>query len=189
MPACCGMAGSRPGSLNELPNALILCSDIPWVDADGERFEAEGELFGWWKAGPSYWAVWSQDQIDGIAENGFSSNLSTLAAGNQGLMPGNMPVPEIYDVLDKLVAQGYVVKADTYEELAQQMGVDPATFAKTMEDYASYCETGVDEQFGQGGREARGARQRPLLCPQGLLRGLRHQRRPGHQRALRGAPG
>ena len=91
-------------SLNELPNALILCSDIPWVDADGERFEAEGELFGWWKAGPSYWAVWSQDQIDGIAENGFSSNLSTLAAGNQGLMPGNMPVPEIYDVLDKLVA-------------------------------------------------------------------------------------
>lgn len=136
-------------SLNELPNALILCSDIPWVDADGERFEAEGELFGWWKAGPSYWAVWSQDQIDGIAENGFSSNLSTLAAGNQGLMPGNMPVPEIYDVLDKLVAQGYVVKADTYEELAQQMGVDPATFAKTMEDYASYCETGVDEQFGK----------------------------------------
>ena len=28
-----------------------------------ERFEAEGELFGWWKAGPSYWAVWSQDQM------------------------------------------------------------------------------------------------------------------------------
>ena len=59
-----------------------------------------------------------------------------------------MPVPEIYDVLDKLVAQGYVVKADTYEELAEPMGVDPATFAKTLEDYASYCETGVDEQFG-----------------------------------------
>ena len=36
-----------------------------------------------------------------------------------------------------------------YEELAQQMGVDPATFTKTMEDYASYCETGVDEQFGK----------------------------------------
>ena len=35
------------------------------------------------------------------------------------------------------------------KELAQQMGVDPATFVKTMEDYASYCETGVDEQFGK----------------------------------------
>ena len=29
------------------------------------------------------------------------------------------------------------------------MGVDPATFTRTMEDYASYCETGVDEQFGK----------------------------------------
>ena len=136
-------------SLNEIPNALVLCSDIPWVNADGERFEAEGELFGWWKAGPSYWAVWSQDQIDGLAQNGFSSKLSTLAAGNQGVMPGNMPIPEVYDVLDKLVAQGYVVKADTYEELAAKMNVDAATFTKTMEDYASYCEKGVDEQFGK----------------------------------------
>ena len=136
-------------SLNEIPNALVLCSDIPWVNVDGERFEAEGELFGWWKAGPSYWAVWSQDQIDGLAKNGFSSKMSTLAAGNQGVLPGNMPIPEVYDVLDKLVAQGYVVKADTYEELAAKMGVDAATFTKTMTDYASYCETGVDEQFGK----------------------------------------
>ena len=136
-------------SLNELPNALVLCSDIPWVDADGERFEAEGSLFGWWQAGPSYWAVWSQDQIDSVAANGFSSTLSTLAAGNQGVLPGNMPVPELYDVLDKLIAQGYVVKADTYEELAGKMGVDIATFTETMANYAGYCETGVDEQFGK----------------------------------------
>lgn len=136
-------------SLNEIPNALVLCSDIPWVDADGERFEAEGSLFGWWQAGPSYWAVWSQEQIDSVAANGFSSNLSTLAAGNQGIMPGNMPVPEIIDVLDKLVAQGYAMKADTYEELAGQMGVDAAVFARTMADYSAYCETGVDEQFGK----------------------------------------
>lgn len=136
-------------SLNELPNALVLCSDIPWVDADGARFEAEGSLFGWWQAGPSYWAVWSQDQIDQVAANGFSSTLSTLAAGNQGVLPGGMPVPELYDVLDKLVAEGYVVKADTYEELAAQMGVDTDTFTKTMADYARYCESGVDEQFGK----------------------------------------
>ena len=136
-------------SLNEIPNALVLCSDIPWVNVDGERFEAEGSLFGWWQAGPSYWAVWSQDQIDGLAQNGFSSTLSTLAAGNQGVMPGNMPVPEVYDVLDKLVEQGYVVKADTYEELAEKMGVDVATFTQTMADYNGYCASGVDEQFGK----------------------------------------
>lgn len=136
-------------SLNQLPDALILCSDIPWVNVDGERFEAEGDLFGWWQAGPSYWAVWSQDQIDAVAANGFSSTLSTLAAGNQGVLPGNMPVPELYDVLDKLVADGRVVKADTYEELAALMGVDAETFTKTMTDYAGYCEAGEDAQFGK----------------------------------------
>ena len=136
-------------SLNQIPDALVLCSDIPWVNVDGERFEAEGSLFGWWQAGPSYWAVWSQDQIDGLAKNGFSSNLSTLAAGNQGIMPGNMPIPEVYDVLNKLVEQGYVVKADSYEELAEKMSVDVATFTQTMADYDRYCKNGVDEQFGK----------------------------------------
>ena len=136
-------------SLNQIPDALVLCSDIPWVNVDGERFEAEGSLFGWWQAGPSYWAVWSQDQIDGLAKNGFSSNLSTLAAGNQGIMPGNMPIPEVYDVLNKLVEQSYVVKADSYEELAEKMGVDVAAFTQTMADYDRYCKNGVDEQFGK----------------------------------------
>ncbi|MBQ6373330.1 MAG: FAD-binding protein [Clostridia bacterium] len=136
-------------TLNEIPDALILCSDIPWVNVDGERFEAEGALFGWWQAGPSYWAIWSQDQIDGLAANGFSSTLSTLAAGSQGVMPGNLPIPEVYDVLDKLVAQGYVVKADTYEALAEAMGVPAETFVKTMADYNAFCESGVDEQFGK----------------------------------------
>ena len=136
-------------SLNQIPDALVLCSDIPWVNVDGERCEAEGSLFGWWQAGPSYWAVWSQDQIDGLAKNGFSSNLSTLAAGNQGIMPGNMPIPEVYDVLNKLVEQGYVVKADSYEELAEKMSVDVAAFTQTMADYDRYCKNGVDEQFGK----------------------------------------
>lgn len=136
-------------SLNEIPNALVFCSDIPWVNVDGERFEAEGALFGWWQAGPSYWAIWSQDQINKIATNGFSSKLSTLAAGNQGIMPGNMPVPEIYEVMDKLILQGYMVKADSYEELAEKMNVDVSTFTKTMTDYITYCENGVDEQFAK----------------------------------------
>ena len=52
-------------------------------------------------------------------------------------------------MLDKLVSQGYVVKADTYEELAEKMGVPAEAFTKTMTDYCAYCESGVDEQFGK----------------------------------------
>lgn len=136
-------------SLNDVPNALVLCSDIPWVSSDGQRFEAEGALFGWWQAGPSYWAVWSQQLLDGLAEKGFSSTLSTLAAGTQGGVPGQMPIPEIYQIMDKLVAQGYAVKADSYEELANLMGVDPDAFCASMADYAQYCDSGADAQFGK----------------------------------------
>lgn len=140
-------------SLNDLPTALALCSDIPWVDADGERFVKEGQLFSWWYAGPSYYAVWSQDLIDRVATEGFSANISTLAAGTQGGVPGGMPIPEVYEVIDKLLAQGLICKADTVQALAAQMGVDEDALAATLESYNGYCESGVDEQFGKAAQK------------------------------------
>ena len=136
-------------SLNNVPDALVLCSDIPWVNMQGERFVKEGQLFSWWLAGPSYWAVWSQDLLDGLAEKGFSANLRTYAQGSQGYMLGNLPVPEIYDIVDKLVGMGVMVKADTIEELAEKMGVPADAFSATMTDYASYCASGTDSQYGK----------------------------------------
>ena len=40
-----------------------------------------------------------------------------------------------------------VVSADTIEELAEKIGADPATLAKTVEEWNAYCETGVDPDF------------------------------------------
>ncbi len=51
--------------------------------------------------------------------------------------------------LDEVVNQADVVKGETIEELATAMGADPATLAKTIENYNVYCEKGVDEQFGK----------------------------------------
>lgn len=136
-------------SLNNVPDALVLCSDIPWVDMQGERFVKEGALFSWWLAGPSYWAVWSQDLLEGIAEKGFSSNLRTYAQGSQGYMLGNLPVSEIHDITGKLVEMGVMVKADTLEQLAAEMGVPTDAFTASMTDYESYCASGTDEQYGK----------------------------------------
>ncbi len=136
-------------SLNCVPDSLVLNSDIPWVDADGERFVKEGQLFSWWYAGPSYWAVMSQDVLDGIAQSGFSSTLYTYAAGNQGRTLGNVPIPEIYEITEKLVDMGVLLKAETLEGLAGLMGVPTETFIQTMADYESYCAAGEDTQFGK----------------------------------------
>lgn len=136
-------------SLNDVPTALVLSSDIPWVNMHGERFVREGSLFSWWISGPSYWALWSQDLIDGVARNGFSSNLSSLAAGTQGGVPGNMPVPEMYDIVSKLIDMGYMHKADTVEELAAEIGVSVANLTSTLAQYENYCATGTDTQYGK----------------------------------------
>jgi succinate dehydrogenase/fumarate reductase flavoprotein subunit len=65
---------------------------------------------------------------------------------------------------------GYIVKADTIEELAGKItstnffGVrepmDKATLAKTVADYNSYCATGVDLEFGR-----RDVTMQPLVTP------------------------
>lgn len=41
------------------------------------------------------------------------------------------------------------VKADTIEELAQKLGMDPAVLTRTVEDYNRFCREKRDEQFGK----------------------------------------
>jgi len=154
-------------SLNNVPDGLVLCSDIPWINAKGERFVMEGQLFSWWIAGPSYWAVWSQDLLDGLAEKGFSSRIFTYAQGSQGILPPNLPIPEVYEIVDKLVDMGVMVKADSFEELAEKMGVPAATLAATLKNYEAFCASGVDEQFGKAAEKLRPLGEGPYYALKG----------------------
>ena len=72
-----------------------------------------------------------------------------LAQGSQGGVIGNTPIPELYDILDTIDEMGYLIKADTIEELAQQMGVPAENLTETFAAYEGYCESGVDEEFGK----------------------------------------
>lgn len=52
------------------------------------------------------------------------------------------------NVLDAIAKSGTgVYQADTLEELAELIDVDPATFTATIERYNEMCEKGVDEDF------------------------------------------
>ena len=44
---------------------------------------------------------------------------------------------------------GYTVMADTPEELAEKMGVDPVGFAETLKRYNEMCAKGHDDEFGK----------------------------------------
>ena len=45
--------------------------------------------------------------------------------------------------------KGYAVQADSYEELAEKLGVDPATFAATMEAWNKAVADQKDDEFGR----------------------------------------
>lgn len=52
--------------------------------------------------------------------------------------------------IDAQVANGTLYRADSLEELAEQIGVDPAVFVQTIKDYNSYVDVGYDPEFEKG---------------------------------------
>ncbi len=50
---------------------------------------------------------------------------------------------------DSMLAQGYVVKGDTLEELAEGLGIPADTFVATVNRYNEMCAKGVDEDYGK----------------------------------------
>lgn len=51
------------------------------------------------------------------------------------------------DVIDDLIATGSIYKADTLEELAEQIGVPADTFVSEIETYNSYVDAQADPEF------------------------------------------
>lgn len=51
--------------------------------------------------------------------------------------------------IDKEVAEGTLYRADTLEELAEQLGMDPAVLTGTVAKYNSYVDAGKDPEFGK----------------------------------------
>lgn len=84
----------------------------------------------------------------------YDQNLSGGAQGIPQELTGLDPWSE--DNSDE-IEKGWILKADTPEELAELIRQDGAddgfdfddeTFLKTFNDYNTYCENGVDEEFG-----------------------------------------
>ncbi len=64
--------------------------------------------------------------------------------------PSNMPFDYVWDnMCAKLIEDGYIVKADTIEELAEAFNLPVDAFKAQVERYNHYAETGVDEEFGK----------------------------------------
>ena len=137
-------------SVNDIPLFLVTNKDCLFVDGTGARYANEALQWPWWQAGEQYYSITSEQRLTELAENGFT-HYTYIYFLNHGYntFPLNTPVPEMFDVMEAGIEAGCVVKADTLAELAEALGMDPATLEKTVADYNSFCETGVDTQFGK----------------------------------------
>jgi succinate dehydrogenase/fumarate reductase flavoprotein subunit len=54
-------------------------------------------------------------------------------------------------VLRPFIKRGYLRVANTLQELAQKIGVDPFGLVSTVNEHNEYAKTGIDEEFDKGG--------------------------------------
>lgn len=139
--------GDLPMFMGLQPNTLA-------VNTEGRRFAAETgvAMLDPWKAGPKFYSIYSEEMVDRILEDGFAYPTAGVAANNLGAcgaIPDAMPMDKVYEVLDAGIEAGFVVKAQTLEELAQLLDMDPETLAGTVASYNNMCEAGEDTEFGK----------------------------------------
>ena len=129
-----------------------------WINSYGERFLDESHTMG----NETTNALVRQPDMIGYAL--FDSNILRATEEKPVLMmPGGdddatpMPggdghvMPSTRESLENEYrrGEGWVEKADSMEELAQKLGVDPETLVHTMEEYNGYCKNGRDGLFAK----------------------------------------
>lgn len=130
----------------DIPNMVIARQPNIRVNAAGQRFFNEGvcaDFTAYANALTSQTAAFSiidQDYVDLLENVGIFNQVPSA-----GYFAGK-PLPGAHD---GLVANENVVQADTIEELAEALGIDPEGLAATVEEYNAFCEAGVDAKYGK----------------------------------------
>mgnify|MGYP002626105976 CR=1 FL=1 len=124
------------------------------VDPNGERFFNEyymanqplsvgGEAV--LRAGKFY-AVIDQDFVDAVSTVGLFEYLGNPEDWYVGTMTAKgVILKTLPEDLEKAIAQGWAVKADTIEDCAKFFGMDK--LSETVRNYNKYCEAGKDDEY------------------------------------------
>ena len=138
----------------EIKNPIEFAAVQPnlWVNQHGERFCDESVTFydtsmgnanARYKEGYSY-SIFDESIKQRLLEKGVERYLGW------DNLPGTTPV-DLDKVINAAVARGSkeIFVADSVEELAKKIGVDPAVLKATVDEYNSFCKKGHDDLFAK----------------------------------------
>jgi fumarate reductase flavoprotein subunit len=137
-----------------MKNAVELVTIQPdlWVDPRGERFCDEtvtfndtdmGNVNARFKEGYTY-SIFDES----IKQNMLNRGVEKYLGWDN--LPGTRPV-EVDKMINEALERGTteIFMADSVEELALKMGVDPVVLKATVDEYNSFCEKGHDDLFAK----------------------------------------
>ncbi|HFI0206548.1 TPA: flavocytochrome c [Streptococcus suis] len=117
-----------------------------------------GALFSGLQVPPANFIMVNKEGKRFVDEYGSRDKLSQAAIDNGGLFyliaDDNIKATAYntsQEKIDAQVAAGTLFRADTLEELAEKIGVDPDVFVTTIQNYNSYVDAGFDPEFDKGG--------------------------------------
>ena len=204
-------------SENDVPKYMVIYPYTLAVNKYGDRFATE-ESIGFldsWKAGPTYYSLWSADQIEDLKVNGFDTaaltgpsvawlgyrdavpadhittrdHLMALAMPDRYVtcMPDHTPITMIDEILQAGIDAGFIYKADTLEELAEVLGMGRQQPGGDRGKLQRRLRCGRGRSLRQAGKIPARPGRRPLLRRHRLCAQLQHHRRAGREHQLPGA--
>ena len=87
--------------------------------------------------------------IDEVGTRDVVSATEIAQPGSYSWLIVDQAMADASSVIQGYIKKGYTKTGATYEELAKELDVDPATFANTMETWNSYVEAKNDPDFGR----------------------------------------
>ena len=128
-----------------------------YVDKSGERFINEERVAAFplalggeaiLRAGKAY-CIMDSDYYDAVHTEGIYAYLGEPEIWASGMEAGYYNTTEENHAahLEQAIEEGWAYQADSIEELAEHFGL--SDLPATVEAYNSFCETGVDTEFGK----------------------------------------
>ena len=108
-------------------SSLALDKAYPVVGADGTAYNDKiGMFFAFdvWQAGPVYYVIYAQEEIDGFRANGLAAANTPMFLAQGGTVEAGVPVADIDEILSVGEQYGNVIKAESIEALAEKLGMD-----------------------------------------------------------------